>query len=78
MSKIGQPVGAKEHNSSAYAPPEMLFRDGSAILLKDFSNKGNPRYEDLLASPSYDLWSFGVMFFEALGWKALFEVRRCV
>ena len=56
----------------------MLFRDGSAILLKDASNKENPRYEDLLASPTYDIWSFGVMLFEALGWKALFEVCELI
>ena len=75
VNKIGQPVGAKVHNGSAFAPPEMLFRDGGTILLKDASNKEKSNYQNLLASPSYDIWSFGVMLFEALGWKTLFEVR---
>ena len=43
VNEIGQPVGAKVHNSSAYAPPEMLFRDGGTILLKDASNKENSK-----------------------------------
>ena len=78
VNKIGEPVGAKEHNSSAYAPPEMLFRDGSAILLKDVSNTGIPGYEDLPASSTYDIWSFGAMLFEALALKTLFEVRQSI
>ena len=42
ICEIGQNVGSKENNSSAFAPPEMTFRDdGGTVLLKDSSNKGN-------------------------------------
>ena len=72
--KLGDAVGAKANNSSAFAPPEMLFREGNAILLKDSSNRKNHEYRKLPAAPTYDIWSFGVMLFYALRWRTLFEV----
>jgi serine/threonine protein kinase len=56
---FGQPINV-EKTSSAYCPPELAcwkFANGSPVL----------------AAPSYDIWSFGVLLFELCSGQTLFS-----
>ena len=75
VCKIGELVGSKANKSSAFAPPEMTGKaDGGMISLRDCES---PALRNLKAHPTYDIWGFGVMLYQALRWKPLFEARWC-
>ncbi len=60
--------------SSGYAPPELLYEmaDGSiGIKSPDIIS---PLYEPVLASPSHDAWSFGVLLFNMCSEFPLFKM----
>ena len=62
---IGQAAGAKY--SSLVAPPEILVLDRETPVVRDPSSDCR-----LLADPSYDVWSFGVVLYNLLFGRALF------
>ncbi len=53
---IGQPAGRK--GSTLVAPPELIVLDGPQPILRDPESDRR-----LLADPSYDVWSFGVVLY---------------
>jgi serine/threonine protein kinase len=53
---IGQPAGRK--SSTLVAPPELVAFDGTSLVLRDPESDAR-----LLADPSYDVWSFGVVLY---------------
>ena len=60
-AKIGQPIGKK--TSSAYCPPE----------LAKLRFQRNGRSATVEATPSFDIWSFGVVIFELCAGRTLFS-----
>jgi serine/threonine protein kinase len=59
---IGKPLGKRV--STAYCPPEMILEKPfprAKLILSESS--AIPQYNYLLAHPSYDLWSAGILFF---------------
>jgi len=73
----GDFAGAKY--SSAYIPPEMVYRDHSTpnhqYLIRSIGYQGIQNafpLEPLPASPSYDMWSLGVTLFQMCSGKPLF------
>ena len=64
--RIGMPAGSK--HSVACAPPELLEDIGGRIapILSTATNA-------LLAHPSFDSWSFGVLLFHLLTGRPLFN-----
>ena len=62
---VGQPAGLKY--STLVAPPELITTRAGLPIVRD------PSSEDrLLADPSYDVWSFGVMLFHLLVGRPIF------
>ena len=81
----GEVVGAKY--SSAYIPPEMVYIYETQIVTHHLIRSSDPKeiaseieateksqspYERVKASAAYDMWSFGITFFEICSGKPLF------
>jgi serine/threonine protein kinase len=62
---IGQPAGTK--GSTLVAPPELLVLHGTNPVLRDPESDAR-----LLADPSYDVWSFGVVLYNVVTGHPLF------
>jgi serine/threonine protein kinase len=62
---IGQPVGTK--GSTLVSPPERLVLHGPDPVLRDPESDAR-----LLADPSYDVWSFGVVLYNVVTGHPLF------
>jgi serine/threonine protein kinase len=62
---IGQPAGTK--GSTLVAPPELVRFDGTQPILRDPESDAQ-----LLADPSYDVWSFGVVLYNLVTGHPLF------
>ena len=75
--RIGAKLGAK--SSSAFAPPELLAQLPGRIAVRSFHVRGDTSVADgpftlLGAAPSYDLFSFGCIFYRALARRQLINV----
>ena len=68
---IDEPAGEKY--STGYAPPELMITDTatSEIRVRDASD---PR-EQLIAHPSFDLWSYGVLLYKFVTGEPLFTMN---
>jgi len=68
--RIGDPVGAKDLSTAFVGPETTLIRQGAV----EFRARGVVEEAELLtAHPTFDLWSLGVILFQALAHQALLE-----
>ena len=73
--KEGEYVGLKY--SSACLPPEMFWKDTAGVVKVRSVQHWSPDagYDLLLASPSYDMWSFGCLLYFLCTGTTLFQCR---
>jgi serine/threonine protein kinase len=68
--------------SSAYIPPEMIYISNRIVMVKgvddEDAEQGYHPYHNIIAQPSYDIWSLGVVFYELFSGSKLFLAVKCL
>ena len=70
---LGSPIQHSAKRCTLVAPPELLHEANRSVLIRD---GGGGASAQLLASASYDAWSFGSVLFHLLSGSSLFHANR--